>query len=288
MPIMPTTILRPNLLPKLCTLLALLAPLGAMAQPEKGSELTIAASVLHFGYQESDDAGKLLDREDGFIPGGVLGLSHTVNRWQFAGDFAYHGGDVVYAGQTNTGIPINTHTRQNIADVAVRAEYWLQSSRGANFALYLGAGYHHWDRNIQPTTTAGGIPVSGLLETYTWWSGVVGAKAAVYESAYSRLLLDARLLRTVNPAIQINFNGGYDNAKLSLGERWGVRLALPWRHTLSHSSSLIVEPYAESYELGRSATAPLTSNGTVVGNVFEPVSHTVNYGLVLGISQHFQ
>jgi hypothetical protein len=274
---MHTTPLRLNLLPKLCTLLALLAPLGAMAQPEKGSELTIAASVLHFGYQEFDDAGKLLDREDGFVPGVVLGLSHTVNRWQFAGDFAYHGGDVVYTGQTNTGIPINTHTRQNIADIAVRAEYWLQSSRGSNFALYLGAGYHHWDRNIQPTTTASGIPVSGLFETYTWWTGFVGAKTEIYESASSRLLLDARLLQTINPTMSVTYGQG-DKVTLALGERLGFRLSLPWRHTLAHSSNLIVESYAESYELGRSA---------IVGGIYEPVSQTINYGLIVGISQHF-
>lgn len=150
-------------------LLTLPAPLVAKAQPEQGSELAIAGSVLHFGYQEFNDTGKLLDREDGYIPGLMLGLSHTVDRWLFAGDFAYYGGDVDYAGLTNTGIPINTRTTQNIAGLALRSEYWPENAKGLDYAFYAGAGYHHWDRNILPAATASGAPVSGLFETYRWF-----------------------------------------------------------------------------------------------------------------------
>ena len=271
----------------LSMLLALLVPLEVIAQPEQGSELSIAGSALHFAYQEFNDTGKLLDREDGYIPGLVIGLSQTVDRWLFAGDFSFYAGNVIYTGQTNTGIPISTRTRQRIIDIAVHTEYWLQSDKGLSYAFYVGAGYHQWDRNIQPTITASGTPVSGLLETYEWWSGFLGTKAVLHESESVRLLLDARILRTVNPAISIYFNGQYDNARLALGERWGVRVSLPLRYTLNTSSSLNVEPYAESYELGRSTTAPLTSNGKVVGSVYEPLSQTINYGLTVGISQHF-
>lgn len=270
----------------LCTLIMVLAPLESIAQPEQGSELTIAGSVLNFGYQEFSDTGKVLDREDGYIPGLVLGVSHTINRWLFAGDFSYHGGEVVYTGQTNTGIPISTVTRQNIVDLALRSEYWLQNSKGVEYALYLGAGYHQWNRDIRPTT-ANGAPVGGLFETYTWWSGFLGGKTAVYKSEHAQCLFDMRLLQIINPSIYVNFNGLYDNSRLALGERLAIKLSLPWRYAMNHSSSLLVEPFAESYELGRSATAPLTSNGTTVGSVFEPRSQTINYGLVVGLSQHF-
>lgn len=278
---------RSDFVPILYALLALLAPPGVMAQPENGRELTISGSVLHSGYQEFDEAGSLLDREDGYIPGLVLGLSQTADHWVFAGDFAFHEGDVIYTGQTNTGIPISTRTRQNIADIAVRTEYWLQSSKGFSYAPYLGAGYHRWDRNIQSTTTSSGTSVSGLFETYTWWSGFLGTKATLYESESARWLLDARLMQIINPSVNIHFDGQYDNLKLLLGERWGVRVSLPWRYMMNQSSGLNVEPFAESYELGRSVTTPLTRNGTAVGSVFEPRSQTINYGLVVGISQHF-
>lgn len=269
----------------MCMLLA--AP-GAMAQPEQGSELSIAGSLLNFGYQEFNDTGKLLDREDGYIPGVVLGLSHTIDRWLFAGDFAYHAGDVAYTGQTNnTGVPISTRTRQNISDISLRTEYWSQHDKGLSYAFYLGAGYHQWNRDIQPTTTASGAPVSGLFETYEWWSGFLGIKGELYESGSTRWLLDTRLMQIINPSIKVYFNGQYDNARLALGERWGIRVSLPWHYTMETSSSLSIEPFAESYELGRSATTPLTKNGTAAGNVWEPLSQTINYGLTVGISQHF-
>ncbi len=286
MPDMPTT-KPPGCFPVLCTLIALVFPLAAMAHPEKGSEFNIAASLLHFDYQEFNDAGKLLLRENGFIPGLMLGMSQTSERWVFAGDFAFHGGDVLYTGQTQTGIPITTRTTQNIVDIAMRTEYWIDDKQSLNYALYLGAGYHYWKRDILPTTTAGGKPVSGLLEVYTWWSGFLGMKAEIYQSATSRWLLDARLMQTIKPTIAIDFNGRFDNATLALGERLGFRLALPSRYTINRSTSLNIEPYAESYELGRSKASPLTKNGAEVGTVFEPYSKTINYGLSVGISQHF-
>jgi hypothetical protein len=275
-------------LPVLCMLLALLVPLGAKAQPEQGSALTIAGSVLHFGYQEFNDTGKLLDREDGFLPGLVLGLSHTADRWLFAGDFAVYGGEVVYTGLTNTGIPISTRTEQHIADLALRSEYWQENDKGVSYAFYAGAGYHHWDRDIKPTITATGIPVSGLFETYRWWSAFLGAKASFYKSASVVWLLDARVLQIISPTLNTDYNGQYDNVTLQLGERLGVRLALPLSYTMNQTSSLIVEPYAESYELGRSARSPLNSNGTASGRtIWEPLSQTINYGLTVGVSQRF-
>lgn len=261
-------------------------PFEAIAQPEQGNEFIIAGSVLNFGYQEFKDTGILFDREDGYIPGLVLGLSHSTDRWLFAGDFSFHSGEVLYTGQTNTGIPINTQTKQNIFDLALRTEYWQQSSKGLEYALYLGAGYHHWDRDIRPTSI-NGLPVSGLFETYTWWTGFVGVKTEWYEAENIHSTFDVRLLKIINPSIYVNFNGTYDNSRLTLGEKLGIKLSVPWWYGMSPTSSLLFEPYVEDYELGRSETTTLTSNGSPVGSVFEPRSQTVNYGLTVGISQQF-
>lgn len=278
---------QPGLFSIHCALLVLLAPLVALAQPAKGSEVNFAGSALHFGYQEFDDAGKLLDREDGFIPGMKLGLSHTSGKWVVAGDFSFHGGDVIYTGQTNSGIPISTDTKQNIADIAIRTEYWINNPHSLNFALYFGAGYHYWNRNIQPAVTSGGAPVSGLLEIYTWWTGFLGLKAEIYQSDSSRWLLDARLVQTIKPEIAIDFNGQYENTSLALGEKLGVRLSLPSSYPINQTTRLSIEPFAETYELGRSNTGTLANNGIPVGTVFEPYSKTINYGLSVGISQYF-
>ena len=275
----------------LCALIVLLFPVAAMAQPEEQPEerwaLSVGGAILNFGYREFSDSGTQLNREHGAIPGVALSLSRRQDRWLLVGDYSYHAGGVAYNGQTNTGVAITTRTDQNIVDMALRAEYWRATTGGLNYALYIGTGYHHWERDIQPTRTASGAPVSGLFETYQWWLGFLGAKAVLHESGRARWLLDARLTRPVNPSVTVDFNGRYDNARLYLGERWGARLALPWHYEMSRSTSLIAEPFVESYELGRSATTPLTSNGLTVGGVYEPRSESRNYGLAFGISQRF-
>ena len=277
----------PDFIRALCATLALLWPLVSNAQPEEGTEIEIGASVLNFGYKEFSDSGKLLDREDANIPGTVLRFSYSRKPFLFAGEVSYYGGDIVYDGQTNTGIPITTRTGEKIVDMAVRAEYWQATPEGFNYALYAGAGYRRWERDIRPTRTAAGVPVSGLFEIYEWWFGLLGAKLTLSESPQARWLLDARVVRPVNPSITVEANSLYDKVRLDLGERWGWRLALPWRYSMSQAAGLTVEPFVESFEIGRSATVPATKNGTPVGTVTEPRSETRNYGLAISVSSHF-
>ncbi len=277
----------PGFIRALCATLVLLAPVGSKAQPQEGSEIEIGASVLNFGYKEFSESGKLLDREYANIPGTMFRLSHSRKPFLFAGEVSYYGGDVVYDGQTNTGVPITTRTGEKILDMAARAEYWQATPGGFNYALYAGAGYRRWERDIRPTRTAAGAPVSGLFETYQWWFGLLGAKFTLFESPQARWLWDARVVRPVNPSITVDSPGQYDKVRLGLGERWGWRLALPWRYGMSQTASLTVEPFVESFELGRSATVPLTDNGTPVGTIDEPRSETRNYGLAISVSSRF-
>lgn len=271
----------------LCAWLALLTPVAALAQPEEKWALSIGAATQHFAYREFSDSGTLFNQEDGAIPGVALSLGRSHDRWRFVGDFSYHAGDVAYVGQTNTGLPISTRTKQNMVDLSLRAEFWQATTGGLDYALYFGTGFHHRERDIQPTRTADGRPVSGLFETYQWWFGLLGAKAVLHASPRVRWLLDARLTRPLNPSVTVDFGGRFDETRLSLGEHWGARLALPWHYTLSRATDFTVEPFAESHALGRSATMPLTRNGLPAGAVYQPRSENRNYGLVIGISQRF-
>jgi len=270
----------------LCALCVFFAPLSGHAQAN-ATEFSISSSLLHFDYQEFNDYGKLLDREEGYIPGLAIAINQPVGQWLLGLTLSYHSGETAYSGQTTSGIPITTTTRQNIVDAAVQTEYWLLTAHNLQYAPYFGLGYHLWQRDILPTTTAGGAPVYGLFENYSWWIGFIGIKTQLYSNDDYSCILDMRLTQTIKPEITVDFGGNYDKAALPLGERMGARIALPWRHRLSTDADLLLEPSAEYYELGRSATAPLTSHGTVAGNVYEPSSKTFNYALQLGLSQRF-
>ncbi len=240
-------------------------------------------SLLDFNYREYSDQGNLLDKESGILPGLIFGMGKNQGQWRFAGKLSCHAGDATYSGQTNGGVPISTVTKQLITDMELRVEYSFSNDASIFKELYLGVAQHYWKRDIQPTHTANGAPVLGLLERYQWRQLNIGANTMLLSTERSRWLLDVRLMRVVNPQVTVFYSGLYDDARLALGAHWGTRVSLPWSYSLGQSTTLRVEPYVESYKLGRSATVTLTNQGVPVGNVFEPNSVSNNFGLLVGV-----
>lgn len=267
-------------------LLFFLLPL-AHAQEQDRLSISLEGELQHFDYSEYSDQGKLLDRENGSLTGLLLGIGRSQGPWQIAGQLSYHAGGVAYSGQTNSGEPITTTTQQQIIDAELRAGYQFQQMQNIQPTLYFGAANHSWRRNIQPTYTASGVPVRGLMETYRWWQAFLGAKISTYKTSPFDWALDARLTRIISPKIEVNYFGLYDNSQLDLGERWGVRLALPMSYSMPHLTTIVLEPYLEKYALGRSSSAPLTNQGIIQGTVFEPRSTGGIYGVLLGIRKFY-
>lgn len=271
----------------MCALLTLAAPVATSAQALGKWTFSVAGSMQNYDYREIGDNGNLLNQETGSIPGVALSIDYAVDQWHIVGDIIHHRGGVTYVGKTNNGIPITTRTEQSLTQVAMRAEYWPANVTAVDHALYFGLGFHDQDRDIKPTQTSIGAPVLGLFETYQWWLGFGGAKLVIYKSDRVNWQLDARLTRTVKPTVTIDFNGRFDNTRLDLGERWGVRLELPWKYALSRNTEMTVVPFVEKQSLGRSSTEALTSRGIPVGSVNEPRSESRNFGIQIGVSQRF-
>jgi hypothetical protein len=250
-------------------------------------EVEAGASVMDFGYREFSDSGTLLDREDGRIPGLVARLGGKSGAWQFTGELSHHAGDVTYTGRTNVGGMVSTITAETVTGLSATLTRRIGNRTNPEITLYGGFGYTDWTRDIQPTTTAGGQPVAGLLENYYWWSGFVGSRLEMAAQPGVRFGAEVRLMRIIAPELEINFGGLYDDASLDLGEDWGMRLVLPARFRVTATSWLIVEPWIEQWEFGRSATATLTRNGTPAGTVFEPASETGNFGVSLLLSREW-
>jgi len=259
----------------------------AHGQERDGPSFSIVGDLQRFDYREYSDQEKLLDQENGFLPGLLLGIEHSKGPWQFAGQFSYHAGGVTYTGQTNGGEPIATTTRQQMINAELRTGYQFQQMQNIQSTLYFGAANHSWQRNIQPTYTSTGLPVRGLMETYHWWQAFLGANISAQETSAFCWGLDTRLTRTIAPKIEVDYFGLYDKVQLGLGERWGFRLAFPMSYTMSQSITLALEPYLEKYALGRSQSATLTSQGIIQGTVFEPDSTGKNYGVLLGIRKFY-
>ena len=245
-------------------------------------------SLMNFDYREYED-GRLLDRESGGIPGAVFDLAGAIGRWDLGGHFSWHAGEVVYDGQTTTGIPIRTHTQENILDTSVRIERRFDSAVSPGLALYGGFGYRYWGREIRPTSTSSGQAVDGLFEMYRWKYFFFGGKTAVYRTGRSRWSLDARLLRPYRPTLEVDQLGQYDTIMLDLGVRTGWRIAVPWEYRVSTRTRWVFEPYAEAWDIGRSSDKPLTQNGVQVDakTIHEPRSTSRILGLAVGLRRFF-
>lgn len=247
---------------------------GAPAAEQPSRQAWAALSSLHFGYREFADHGALLDREDGVLPGIVLGAATaTVERRRLAAEVVLYDGAVGYDGHTNSGLPVATRTDSRITDAQVRAEWWGGEWTGTAYALYAGLGYRVWDRDIGAARTATGRPVSGLRERIEWGWLFGGARLNRAAGA-ARYGLDVRLLRLVRPRLSV-----YDDTTLEPGERFGGRLSAHWEYALGERTALRLEPFAERWSLGRSADEPLAGGG----RVFEPRSETRNSGVELGL-----
>ncbi len=265
-------------------LLVMVSPLQSVtAADDLEVHVYFGASVVDFGYQEFTDNGVLLDREDGLLPGMLLGFSLAKYPWRVTLERDYYSDTVDYTGQTlRGGIPLKTQSEASITDDVIWVGYDVIQENGLQHVLYGGLGWHRWERNILPTRLPDGRAVAGLLEIYQWGYFLMGAKIGTYQRGSRSLQLDVRVTHTVLPEIEVDFMGfaGYDNLEFELGRQNGARIGLVFTQELADRWELLVEPYYETWGFGRSDNQTLTSGGVPVNmSIFEPGSETSNYGL---------
>ena len=242
----------------------------------------IGLSVMEFGYKEFSDRDQLLDREDGLLPGLLLGVMQPWNNWFGQLEGGIYSGQVTYDGQTQSGIPLQTATDELIIDSSLQLGYWFNRLKRFNYAFYAGLGYRFWRRDIRPTALTDGTPIFGLLETYQWKYASLGSKAKFKQSDNVYWKIDVQLMRTLDPEIEVDFQGlrGFDDTQLQLGEKFGARIRIFWNYAVRETQSLEIMPFYEQWDLGRSPEKMVTSNGQPQGiRIFEPRSETKNFGI---------
>ncbi len=243
---------------------------AAEALPSGISSVEIGVSALRFNYAEYKADGTTWDRELGTIPGLSFKLTQRFSVWEWEGMANYHYGRVDYTGQTNLGVPYNTRTDEGIGDVALRLGCWFEGSHP--IMPYAGLGYRRWDRDIRPASLA------GLFESYRWKYTWLGAKIIAHQQGASNLMLDISWIKPIDPVLHVE---AY-HASLNPESRNGLRLMLTSHTVLHENTTLILEPYFEYWELGRS---PSVITGGIT--IYEPASKTKNLGFNLRIGRMF-
>ncbi len=263
----------------LCLLFFLLGALSGSIHARENSvrwDMNVGVSLLDFGYKEFEDNGDLSNREDGIIPGIIVGLGVGQRNWRVETNLFYKYGEVDYDGQTQSGIPATTRTIEEILDLEVQVEYWPSKY----IAAYVGNGYHYWGRDIKSGTASDGSPVSGLFEVYEWWHVFAGAKGIYYRRAGHSLGVDLRVSSMLNATLRVDL--GPQELNFDLGEKPGWRLGFPWTYKMDSELSLVFEPYIERWELGRSKDIFISPF-----IYWEPRSETRNYGMNFKVKVEF-
>lgn len=257
------------------------------------SSFEIGAGLMAFDYVEYDDNNLFLDGESGLIPGVILKLK-TNNRVYYEWEGSLYYNKIEYDGQTQSGIPITTKSDALIVDTHFKIGLNLSPSFERGQKLYAGMGYRYWYRNILPTvidlpgSPDDGKTVSGILEEYSWYYGLLGYEVHFDASKDVKVGFDFRLTKMLNAKMDIDFLGfrSYDNTSVDLGKKVGVRVAVPVEIKMRRSS-LIVAPFYEVIDIGKSNIVALTRNGNLVDDnsdgfydsALEPRSETRNVGI---------
>lgn len=252
-------------------------PLESAAEPAAPDAIVaeIGASAMLFNYHEYDDAGSILDKERGGIPGMSVKLGQRLAAWQWESIASYHHGRADYMGQTSTGVPYNTRTDETIEDIALRLGCCFDGNR--LWILYGGLGYRRWDRDILPGT------IGGMFESYRWPYIWLGTRITPLQDDQSTLVLDVGLLKPLSPELRVDFKGAYNASPVVHPEsKIGLRMMLTSKISLSENTFLMLEPYYECWKLGRSAI--VTTGGI---SVHEPASNTSNFGLNFRVARMF-
>lgn len=152
---------------------------------------------------------------------------------------AVGGASLRYAGHAQSGsaqvngLPIASTSAAHRVDADAELAVAIPYARG--LAVVAAAGRRRWDRGIHATTVvsrAGDtVAVGGLSERYAW--DVVGAGLRVPLFTADRLAwdADARITRTVAPAVTVATAGG--DVRLPLGARWGYAAGTTLRAALA-------------------------------------------------------
>ena len=245
----------------------------------QSAEYHFGAGLLKFDYAEYNDSNVFLDGETGFIPGIVLKRKQHYQRsyTELVGQF--HANTIQYDGQTQGGTPLQTKSDAIIIDTYFRFGSYFDIAR--NHSPYIGLGFRYWLRNIHPGYDINGNPVAGLQEQYYWGYLLVGYEGHFLVSDDVEMGFDIRSTLMLNGKMDVNFLGynNYDDTQVNLGNEFGVRFAIPIKIKI-RKHSLIVAPYYEIIDIGKSNTVRLTSGGAATTTViYEPRSETRNIGI---------
>lgn len=235
------------------------------------TRLSVVPSLLNFDYTEFNASGGILDQETGLIPGIQFLLARDFSEQLSTElEISAYDGNVDYVGHTQSGLPHNTTTNEELFGIGAR----LVAPLSADTDAYLGAKYQRWNRDIFSNNG-----VAGLFERYQWWELSAGTRISFPVRENQNWIADIALLRTIDPTIYVDLASiGGGDADLDLGPDTGVRFQLMWKLSNDNQTTYAINAFYELWGFGRS-DSKATSGGSTSYFIYEPESETRHSGV---------
>jgi hypothetical protein len=229
-------------------------------------------------YKEFDANGRLLDREDGPMPGLLIGAELLAPPYTLSLSTEGQYNSISYRGQTQIGVPLKTTTTETITRYSLKLMRNM-SMDPHSLRLIAEVGERRWLRSIGKTATT-----NSLYEVYRWPYYLLGGAATLWHSEESSLDVQALAGKSFGSTLDARING-YDNTTLELKSGDTFLISLPFSYQPRFARrTLIIEPHAEYWLFEKSSTEGLSINGTPTGSlVHEPRNETLGYGINFSI-----
>lgn len=238
---------------------ALAVALYALAQPVYAEwQAGIGLGTRNVTHTEYDTGDSRLVRESGWLPGLVLQAGYTAGNITWLAGLEGYRGTIDYRGRTQAGAGAASTTATGLATARIGASYALR--RGLSVLAAVEA--ERWRRDIRATAGA-----AGLQETYRTRRLVLGA-SQTWQQALGAVALDGAAVLAAPERLQVGFSGLLDPAALTTRRGHGARLGVLLRPAFA--PRLAVRAQYDWSRTPRSADAPLTANGQLVGAVAQP------------------
>jgi hypothetical protein len=278
---------RPARQARLALLVLALAPAVAAGEAPLADRrvlVEVGGRAVAVDYAEHGANGVFLDGETGIAPALAGAVEVRAGPASLRASLAVGGASLRYAGHAQSGsaqlngLPIASTSASHRVDADAELAVAIPYARG--LAVVAAAGRRRWDRGIHGTSvvsrTGVAVAVGGLSERYAW--DVVGAGLRVPLVAADRIAwdADARITRTLGPAVTIATGGG--EVRLPLGARWGYAVGSTVRAALARGVVARLGFQLERWEFGES--------GVDRSGWWEPRSttSTATYELGVGVS----
>ena len=266
-------------------------------KPFLNHSIELSLMYHYFDYKE-DVPGPGKSTETGWLPGIYAGWKYDKKNAVYSKvffEFSYE--DTEYDGTDQSGI-IPIKYSHNNPQFLFRGEWDI----GYNFAVtknislkpYVGYGFRRWSRGDSEWRTVyyESIPLDmGTPKEIYYWHylpvGVaaeftVGDKLVIQPNAGLRIMFYGEM-----KAYLSELNRGYNDPKFELGNKIGWYAEIPITYKFSQTWAIVMKPWYEYSEIGKSDTERLTYNGTTYGYSYEPSSRTHQYGVNVGIVASF-